>query len=362
MWRPTRALRELVRQVSFEEQFFLDPEQRYHGQGLGFGRKAPTDEKTQVLRALHRNLADEALAHTLSLERNGKWAQWTQFTPFNLSWDVLINARSPKLIAFVLNCFVNTVPSPDMLKLWGYQERADCRLCGHAQCTLMHCLVGCTVALRQGRYTWRHDSVLNTLKPTLSQHLAEHNRLATPKPPGQCMSLPPIAFVAAGAKKRPPRPRRRHPILEAAVDWQLLVDFDGFPIVFPPNICATDKRPDIVIWSNTAKIVLWAELTCPSEDNISDAQQRKAERYSDLAQQSREAGWTVFDLTIEVGARGCVAPTFNRFLRIIGFSPKQVRSMVNSAATTVARCSYAIFLASKNKSWPKHGLVGSDGP
>ena len=138
------------------------------------------------------------------------------------------------------------------------------------------------------------------------------------------------------------------------------MDLDGFPIVFPPNICATDKRPDIVIWSNTAKIVLWAELTCPSEDNISDAQQRKAERYSDLAQQSREAGWTVFDFTIEVAARGCVAPTFNRFLRIIGFSPKQVRSMVNSAATTVARGSYAIFLASKNKSWPKHGLVGSD--
>ena len=163
--------------------------------------------------------------------------------------------------------------------------------------------------------------------------------------------------ICGGGSKEEAPPR--HSILEA-VDWQLLVDFDGFPIVFPPNICATGKRPDIVIWSNTAKIVLWAELTCPSEDNISDAQQRKAERYSDLAQQSREAGWTVSDLTI-VGARGCVAPTFNRFLRIIGFSPKQVRSMVNSAATTVARCFYAIFLASKNKNWPKHGLVGSDG-
>jgi len=39
----------------------------------------------------------------------------------------------------------------------------------------------------------------------------------------------------------------------------MLVDYDKNNIVFPPMICATSQRPDIVIWSSMARAVIIAE-------------------------------------------------------------------------------------------------------
>src|SRR5690349_14799214 len=58
-----------------------------------------------------------------------------------------------------------------MLKLWGYTTTANCSLCGHTQCTL----VNCPFALNQGRYTWRHDSVLLDVERALINLLASFN-------------------------------------------------------------------------------------------------------------------------------------------------------------------------------------------
>ena len=55
----------------------------------------------------------------------------------------------------------------DMLRLWGYTETATCPLCGANQCTLHHILVNCKFSLDQGRYTWRHDSVLFEIEQAL---------------------------------------------------------------------------------------------------------------------------------------------------------------------------------------------------
>ena len=50
-------------------------------------------------------------------------------------------------------------------------------------------------------------------------------------------------------------------------------------------------------------------------DRITAFHDRQDARYADLAGQVREAGWTLHDLTVEAGARGCIADTFRRFLR-----------------------------------------------
>src|SRR3954452_20628789 len=61
-------------------------------------------------------------------------------------------------------------------KLWGYIDVATCALCGGKQCTLHHILVNCPFALNQGRYTWRHDSVLANLEPALSKLITDSNK------------------------------------------------------------------------------------------------------------------------------------------------------------------------------------------
>ena len=60
-----------------------------------------------------------------------------------------------------------------MLKLWGYITSDVCALCKdedkkvEVKCTVNHMLVGCKTSLDQGRYTWRHDSVLKNIENTL---------------------------------------------------------------------------------------------------------------------------------------------------------------------------------------------------
>src|SRR4051812_22877478 len=82
-------------------------------------------------------------------------------------WKNLIYGPGPKVIAFVLNAQINSVKTPDMLRLWGMTPSALCPLCSHPNCTLHHILANCPFALNQGRYTWRHDSVLANIERNL---------------------------------------------------------------------------------------------------------------------------------------------------------------------------------------------------
>ena len=68
---------------------------------------------------------------------------------------------------FAINAGLNTLPSGDNLKRWGKCTSDFCNVCSlrkkqtHAH-ILSYCSIGC-IALEQGRYTWRHDSVLRTI-------------------------------------------------------------------------------------------------------------------------------------------------------------------------------------------------------
>ena len=67
-----------------------------------------------------------------------------------------------------------------------------------------------------------------------------------------------------------------------------------------------------MIWSVTLKKVIMIELTCPAEEGIEAARERKHARYEQLKQDSANAGWVAHLLTIEVGARGYVAYSTKR--------------------------------------------------
>ena len=123
-------------------------------------------------------------------------------------------------------------------------------------------------------------------------------------------------------KSNTPRPS----LLDTANDWMMLVDYDKNKIVFPPMICATSQRPDIVIWSSMARTVIIIELTCPAEEGIQAAAIRKESRYASLLAQIEETkSWSGQLLTIEIGARGLVSSrVFNDF-RKLGLSAANSR-------------------------------------
>ena len=180
--------------------------------------------------------------------------------------------------------------------------------------------------------------------------LVNHNA----KPPA-AKHIPSIrnSFVSAGAPKRAMRVRTHSSLLGTATDWKLLVDFKHKPYLFPPHIFATLERPDILLYSNKMRVVIFGELTCPAEEGITAAKLFKQSRYADTAEAIRglKHPWTVHVLTLEVGARGFVARSTYSFLRKIGFSARAAANTCRQASEVAARCSYAIYLRHNNRDW-----------
>lgn len=208
----------------------------------------------------------------------------------------------------------------------------------------MHILCNCSVALRAKKYTWRHDSILSTLQPLLLHRLDTHNS-AEQRP-----SIPTLykSFCRAGQKLRTHEKNARtlrSGALDDVKDWQALVDFDRKRIVFPPHICATNERPDIVVWSDQSKRVILIELTCPAEENINAASARKKSRYAALEDLIKSNSWSVETIPVEVGCRGFVAFSMRNCLRHLGFSHSEVSQICKCLSLVAARCSYAIYLA-----------------
>ena len=135
---------------------------------------------------------------------------------------------------FILNSSIDTLPTKVNLKQWGKVSNDKC-FCGKRQ-TLFHILNGCKKCLEDGRYTFRHDSVLSYIDKCLDKEKFE-------------------CFIDIEGSKRP----------------------GGGTL--PPKVIVTALKPDIVIIDNKTKSVNIFELTVPGEKRIDVAHKLKTEKY-----------------------------------------------------------------------------------
>ena len=112
-----------------------------------------------------------------------------------------------------------------------------CSFCGNVQ-TLAHILAGCSTALEQGRYTWRHDSILMTI----------------------------ITFVKMGLRP----------------GWALFSDLHDYQAsqggVIPPHILVTPLKPNLFLIDEEKRTIIVFQLTCLFERNIDHEHLYKAEK------------------------------------------------------------------------------------
>ena len=153
-----------------------------------------------------------------------------------------------------------------------------------------------------------------------------------------------VAFVRAGDPVSKSISKRKvSSLLDVASDWKIGVDYDQTPFCFPAEICGTSQRPDLVVWSPLTNTVILIELTCPAEEGIQNATNRKQERYIDLQLLIRQNKWIPHLFTIEVGARGFVAKSTIKMFRALGFSHSDTSKIAKYLMEIAARCSYAIY-------------------
>ena len=330
-------------------------------QGLGNGNYKAVEsnaERRKGIAAEASSMAGELyIQHAHQHKMQKAWLHFSDYTePFDLSWKSLLYKHSPSLVKFVLHASINWVRTPDLLKIWGLRKTCFCCLCGAEQCTLHHILANCQYALKNKRYTWRHDSVLKVFQSALTEHLAVTNS----KKKSSSVDVPYLysSFVSAGCSSHKKIPDSNHNLLSGATDWQILVDFDSANILFPPDIFTTSERPDIIIWSPSRKKVILIELTCPAEEGIANARSRKLLRYANLVEQiSNQTEWNCTLLTAEVGVRGFVASSTRRCMRSLGIKAAKLRRFLLETSEVVARCSFSIYLSRENKVWQQSRLL-----
>ena len=90
------------------------------------------------------------------------------------------------------------------------------------------------------------------------------------------------------------------------------------------------------------KIVIWIELTCPWEENMTIRHMEKKSKYEQLRIDCKNKGWRVHPFEVEVGCRGYTAESFRYTLKQLGFSRKEFKDLKFTVEKTASSCSHAI--------------------
>ena len=265
---------------------------------------------------------DRLYAKAVTQRLQGQWTNWQNVIQRDFSFHSMLK-MSPQIRSFAMGATYDTLASRRNLKRWGLQPDDNCPLCSKPKCTLKHVLSGCKTALADGRYRFRHDSVLKSIAHFIQQRLDQLKRSATAPALEKLSSLPKL--------------------LDRASDWVLLVD-DKQQLVFPAHISSTKLRPDIILYSNSKRLLIIIELTCPCEEHIYERHLEKSDRYCSLVHECIAAGWATSFFAVEVGARGYAGTSLRKCFIDLGFCGAPLKSALREVSDAACRSSFWIWL------------------
>ena len=331
--------------------------------GIGFGEwKKPWEKLTErekekaIMERVKENIDQERQTQYGTLEMQSRWVGWREeVLALDMSWNNMFK-MGDSMVGFALRAVYGTLTTPAMSSKWNESEDGTCKLCNSGNPgTIRHILSGCQVSLRQGRYRWRHDKVLKQIQGQLTYHV-EH-RVNNPRRSTK-IRVNDVNFVCAGSRtgNAPKKDNWKDMgILNKAKDWQVIADI-GQQLKFPEEIAHTRLRPDLIIFSSSTRRVIWWELTCPSEERISESHELKLDRYANLQVDCQNNGWSCYNLAVEVGARGFVAESLSKAAKLIGIRGRPLRKLTREVGEEALHCSKWIYWMSGKKEWEYRGV------
>ena len=177
--------------------------------------------------------------------------------------------------------------------------------------TLLHVVAGCKTYLDEGRFTWRHDSVLN--------------------------------FLAS--------------ILTKVQNSRLFVDLPGF--INPSVLSGDSLRPDILLVIEN-KCLYILELTVGYESNLQINTNRKRQKYLDLIKEQQTCFPTVKFINLSLSTLGVFSRSsvedLDEMLRSLKFDAQYNKYIKKKIVNICIRTSYYIFCR-RNKEWNSPELL-----
>ena len=233
-------------------------------------------------------------------------------------WKSIIYNLPHGVLKFLVNALGDTMNNKTNLKRWGKAASDKCRACGNRE-TLHHVLNHCKTSLEQGRFTWRHNNVLNYIVKTIK--LGFINDVNPP----QILS----DLVTRAINIPPPT----------------TIPFECSPTNLVPDIC--------LFWKNLKKLVI-IELTVPFEFNVDKAHVRKCNKYAPLVADIENSGYEVSLICLEVGSRGYITPdNIHRLKEILKMcnKPTSFKIFRDNLSKLAIVSSFSIFHSKQEPSW-----------
>ena len=218
------------------------------------------------------------------------------------------------VMKFYLNSVTNTLPTGDNLLQWGKSTTDKCKQCKGRE-TTCHVLNNCPVSLEQGRYTWRHNNIINYIVNCLDSDKFE------------------VFSDLAG---------------QTAANGGTI----------PTQICVTPLKPDITVLDKKNKTFTIFELTCPIEPNIKKRNLEKFNKYSHFLQDIDL--YTPKLTCFEVGSRGYLSPDNHSRLKTLHEFCKpgiKIKKFKENISALSLYSSYAMFINRKEPLWFNPGYI-----
>ena len=251
-----------------------------------------------------------------------KFLNITELETENHLWRRIMDGLPSGQLSFMLRAGSDTLPTPMNLQRYKIQVSSRCKLCQRPQTATGHILSACPEALEQGRYTWRHDSVLLSLTRALEK------------------ALPHVQIYADLDNMR----ALEHP-----------------PTTIPPGLTSTSSRPDIVCVNGTNITLLELTVSGNSKEAMNQARERKQQKrpYLEIINDLHRQGLNAKYDTIEIGALGhCTKDTQYHLSRTFPQMNRLLwQRILDQAGEVAIACSKSIFLARNNSEWREPPLL-----
>ena len=281
-------------------------------------------QQTPLLKKAVKNIVSEQfkskfVSQSEKLVVQGDFLKLLDQEDLDVTWKSYIYGVPRGVMSFAMRSSTNTLATPDNLKRWKKTRSDNCLMCQKPntfpqKCTLHHVLNNCKAFL-DNRYVWRHDSIVTYIVETLK--------------------------------------------LDKPDQLDIFADIEGHRVnglTLPSTVVVTGQRPDIVMVdrSTTPPTVWLFELSVSFERNIEAANTRKHNRYSSLAEDIKESGYTCNNIPFEVGSRGHLTLS-NRSnlttLHQVGRPQTKLKTFLQIISKIALLCSYSIYLSRNDTGW-----------
>ena len=224
-------------------------------------------------------------------------------------WSMTQQGMPKNIFNFSIKYLNNTLATRNNLCKWSISQSSACSFCLQTE-SLQHIVSSCKFYLEDGRYTWRHSSVLLYLAKTFSSFS----------------------------------------------DCLLYANLPSF--LSPSFITGDSLRPDLILITKNSTLYI-LELTLGFESNIQINSDRKASKYSSIILDLKHAYFDVQFVNLPMSTLGIMGRSSESLLLMLEdlkLDKNAQKHIIRKIINIAIRCSYYVFCR-RNKSWTNPDLL-----